>query len=80
MPQAGRQQQTWSHTSSRTLQGMNIRGMAMGGVYVFSMYACEFTYVACLFVIGGTEAPLAQEPQSAVQRNGDLFVCKLYTA
>lgn len=80
MPQAGRQQQTWSPTSLGTLQGMGTCNTMMGGVYVSSMYVCEYTYVSCSFMLGGTGAPMLQEAQSAVQQTADLIVCKLHTA
>ncbi len=73
MPQAGRQQQTWSPTSSKTLQGTDTCYMTMGGVYVLSMYVCEYTFMATSIVIGGTEASMPEEPQSAVQQIADLM-------
>ena len=54
--------------------------MIMGGVFLLSMYACDFMYVACLCVISGTEGPMPQEPQPAVQQIADYIVWNLCTA
>ena len=59
---------------------MDTCSMIMGGVFLLSMYACDFMYVACLCVISGTEGPMPQEPQPALQQIADYIVWNLCTA